>query len=238
MIAAVAQRQQPNGTKYLKPFTSLIHGWAEFVVSQLPLPPLQRCTDDFEGPTANNTNLALKGIISLEAYGILISMMDEESRVKDLHVLIEQFSNIWIKDARTLSGLLQHYDREYQLPDTYSIKYNLIYQTILNVTVFPDSLIQTELFYYATAHSDKFGVSMDDRHAFTLTEYQGVLVSMAAPGSLMREQFVDQLFLFVNNTLPRYPLSDFYFTTNASNPSSAFTARPTLGDFFGVFMAN
>ena len=62
MLAAIAQRQGGD-ISYLEPYWGLIETWAEFLQSTLPDPGNQLCTDDFEGPSPHNVNLAAKGEI-------------------------------------------------------------------------------------------------------------------------------------------------------------------------------
>jgi len=46
----------------------LLRSWADYLQQSLPVPANQLCTDDFTGTLANNTNLAAKGIVALEAF--------------------------------------------------------------------------------------------------------------------------------------------------------------------------
>ena len=46
----------------LEPYWPVLNGFADFIISSLPDPGDQLCTDDFEGPSPHNANLAAKGI--------------------------------------------------------------------------------------------------------------------------------------------------------------------------------
>lgn len=236
MIAAVAQRQN-NNVAYLKPYEPMMHMWADFIVSQLPLPPKQKCTDDFEGASPNNTNLAMKGAIALEAYALLLDMLGQKASAQVYRMESKATAEFWLQHAPEGSGPTRHYRREFQLNNSYSIKYNFIFQMILNVTVFPRRVIDDEVLYYISQKAQKYGIPLDDRNLFTLSEYQGLLAGLAPPNSPARQVFINQLFDFLNETPQRYPFCDYYFTNTAqANQQGAFVARATVGDLYAVMM--
>ena len=68
IIAAIAQRQGGDLT-WLEPYWPAIQTWYSFLITLLPFPQEQLSTDDFDGPLYNATNLAVKGIASIAAYG-------------------------------------------------------------------------------------------------------------------------------------------------------------------------
>ena len=47
---------------------SLLSTWANYTVASLPDPGNQLCTDDFEGPSPHNVNLAAKVAASCKVY--------------------------------------------------------------------------------------------------------------------------------------------------------------------------
>ena len=237
MLAAIAQRQNNNIT-YLLPYNSgVLRSWADFIVTSLPMPPMQLCTDDFEGPEANNTNLVTKGIVALEAYAMLLDMMGNSTGAAYYRSQWKKFLDFWLTNAVEGEGATRHYKREYQLGGSFSLKYNILYQLILNVSVFPQDVINTELLYYLTQRNDTYGVPLNDRASFTLTEYQGGLVGMAATNATLRQPLVNQLFMFANTTQTRAPLNDRYNTTTGAGLSPAsFIARATVGEIFSLML--
>lgn len=70
IIAAIAQRQGGDLT-WLQPYWPLMDSWYDYLVTLLPFPGVQLSTDDFDGVLYNATNLALKGIASMAAYGYI-----------------------------------------------------------------------------------------------------------------------------------------------------------------------
>ena len=58
--------------EWLKPYRSLLKTWAEFCLANGQNPGNQLCTDDFKGPSEQNTNLSIKAIMAVGAYAELI----------------------------------------------------------------------------------------------------------------------------------------------------------------------
>lgn len=69
MIDFVAQKR---GIGIFSNYWKLLQQWGEYLVEHLPDPGEQLCTDDFEGFTPHNVNLAAKGIVALGAWSDLL----------------------------------------------------------------------------------------------------------------------------------------------------------------------
>ena len=69
--SAIAQRQGGDLT-WLAPYWPAIQTWYKFLITLLPFPQEQLSTDDFDGDLYNATNLAVKGVAAIAAYGYII----------------------------------------------------------------------------------------------------------------------------------------------------------------------
>ena len=72
MIAAIANAKG-NVDFIPERYWPLIDGWAQYLWNTTENPGDQLCTDDFEGPSPNNSNLAAKGMIGMAAYSTLLT---------------------------------------------------------------------------------------------------------------------------------------------------------------------
>ena len=133
LLAAVAKLQHGN-VDYLRNYTSLLHIWGQELNSTLPDPGLQLCTDDFEGPSPHNVNLAAKGVIGYASYAVLLGYLGEADLAKQVQQEVLAFMQSWMQMANDGN----HYRLQYNLPNTWSQKYNLLYQYVLDLAVFPD----------------------------------------------------------------------------------------------------
>jgi len=67
IILTLAYAQRTGDTQYLKDHYPRLAQWADFLIQDSLIPANQLSTDDFAGELANQTNLAIKGIIGLKA---------------------------------------------------------------------------------------------------------------------------------------------------------------------------
>lgn len=67
IIMTLAYAQRANDIAYLQTQYGLLQQWNNFLIAEALIPANQKSTDDFAGALANQTNLALKGIIGIAA---------------------------------------------------------------------------------------------------------------------------------------------------------------------------
>lgn len=168
--------------------------------------------------------MAAKGILAIRAFAEFL-LPQNNSLQRYYRELARAYSDFWIPSA--LDG--DHYTLEYRLPGTWSTKYNLLYQDILKLDVFPPSVLPMERAYYLAHQLNQFGVPLDNRANFAKADW---LMWMFASASQTDFQTVSiRLFNFFNVTTTRIPLTDWYYTSlpMAVGP---FRARPVVGGFF------
>lgn len=74
LIMTLAYAQRANDTAYLSQHYDILKQWTGYLVSEALIPANQISTDDFAGALANQTNLALKGIIGIEAMAVIANL--------------------------------------------------------------------------------------------------------------------------------------------------------------------
>lgn len=237
LTAAVAQGLGGN-VSFLRPHHwALLAQWAQFCNQSLPFPPAQLCTDDFEGPAPNNTNLAVKGIVALGAYSQLLELQRQPAAAAAWMATARRLAAEWRVQALSADG--SHYRRQFNLGDaTFSLKYNTLYDQILGLDLFPEDLVMAREFaYYLDVKGEPFGTPLDDRNDFTLVEYMGALLGVAGAmrsNSTWQALLTDRLWRFANTTQPRAPMTDWYQSRDASQVG--FQARATVGDLFALLL--
>ncbi len=113
-------------------------------------------------------------------------------------------------------------------PGTWSQKYNLVWDRILGLNVFPASVAQDEIAYYKTK-LDRYGLPLDSRTKTTKTDWS-IWTATMADNQADFEAIVNPIFDYVNNTKTRDPICDSYEVDNVD--SGRFHARPVVGGFF------
>ncbi|MDP2435324.1 MAG: DUF4965 domain-containing protein [archaeon] len=224
-----------DSPRLIKDFWPLLLQWANYLVTVLPDPGFQLSTDDFEGPSPHNVNLAAKGILALRVFSDLCTHMGEAQLAFHFWNVSELYLANWTLSAFTVANASQpHYKLQYNLPGTWSLKYNIFQQQLFQLDFFPrHAVIDVELNYYLDRQMHPYGIPLDDRAQFSKWDWEAWVSAMASS----QEQFSainHKLFLFANETLTRVPLSDWYSTITGLQhlPQHGFQARPVVGGIY------
>lgn len=202
--------------------------WAHYLVQYGLDPEDQLCTDDFMGHLAHNANLSVKAILALAAYGDLCEMRGLHAQAQYYKHLAKVDSAHWMKVADGGGHSLLAFDK----PGTWSQKYNLAWDRILNLHVFPPSLAASELKFYLTK-LNRYGLPLDSRTTLTKTDWTIWSASMATSKAEF-ERFVTPITRYLNTTTTRDPIADSYITVDPS--SGGMHARPVVGGLFIRFL--
>ncbi len=198
--------------------------WARYLEAKGLDPENQLCTDDFTGHLAHNTNLSIKAIVGLGCYGRLCAMVGKPDEAKRYHTIARNFAAQW--ESMASDG--DHYRLAFDRPGTWSMKYNLVWDTLLDLGLFPSDVRTRELAYYRSK-MNTYGLPLDNRADFTKPEWMIWTATMAKD----REEFVSYvrpIVAYLNATPDRVPFSDWYETKTARK--DAFQARSVLGGLF------
>lgn len=225
MILVAALISQIDGnTEYVKPYWPLLKRWAEYLRDKGLDPENQLCTDDFAGHLAHNANLSLKAILALAAYGRLCEMAGKPDEAAEYRKLAKRFAEQWVKMAD--DG--DHYRLAFDKPGSWSQKYNLVWDKLLGLKLFPDDVAKKEIAFYRTK-LDRYGLPLDNRENYTKTDWQ-VWTATLADNRGDFDALMRPVRDFINSTQPRVPLTDWYFARDAK--MRGFQARPVIGGVF------
>ena len=130
--------------------------------------------------------------------------------------------NTWLGEERLVA---------FDQPGTWSIKYNLVWDRLLGLNVFPQDEMRRELAFYRTK-VELYGLPLDNRSTLTKPEWMLWAASLADDRELF-EDCVERIVRYANETRSRVPMSDLYLTD--SGRKIGFQARSVLGGFFVRF---
>jgi hypothetical protein len=202
--------------------------WAAYLKAKGFDPENQLCTDDFAGHLAHNVNLSAKAICALGAFAQLCEMRGDKAEAEEYSKLAHEFAQRWVKEAAECD----HYRLAFDSPGTWSQKYNLIWDGILGLNLFPADVARKEMDYYKKIQN-KYGLPLDNRKAYTKLDW----ITWTATLTQNRDDFealIDPIFKFLNETPDRAPMGDWYGTKNAKK--EGFTARPVVGGVFAEML--
>eukprot|EP01064_Diplonema_japonicum_P030838 TRINITY_DN5335_c0_g1_i1.p1 TRINITY_DN5335_c0_g1~~TRINITY_DN5335_c0_g1_i1.p1 ORF type:complete len:706 (+),score=154.99 TRINITY_DN5335_c0_g1_i1:38-2119(+) len=232
LILANYIAQEQKDLTWLGPWWGIIDKWGKYLPTALPDPKDQLCTDDFEGPSPHNVNLAAKGIIAMGAYSQLLTMRGNTTEAGQVMEKARQFMKVWVQngtDPDESNGI--HTKLQYNLNSTWSQKYNLLWDGIFDLSLVPSGVLANELAFYMTKMNE-YGVPLDDRATFTKLDWSMWIAAMAP-----QEQFVtmsNTIYKWTNETTTRVPFSDWTETTNLK--ARRFKARPVMGGFWAKML--
>jgi hypothetical protein len=222
MIAAIA-KAEGNASFSLR-YWALISQWAGYLKAHGLDPGDQLCTDDFTGLLAHNANLALKAVEALGAYAMLARMLGQEQTAAAYEAIARRYAQEWMQKANDGNHTRLAYDR----PGTWSQKYNLVWDRVLGIDLFPPRVAREELAYYRQ-HERPFGFPLDSRSDYTKLDWETWCASLA-PSAAGFESVFSSLYHYANRTPSRVPLSDWYWTVDGTQ--TGFQARPVVGALF------
>lgn len=228
ILCAALLRYRPE-TTLVGEYLPLLKQWAEYLLDKGYDPEHQLCTDDFAGHLAHNTNLSIKAIVALAGYACIAKQYGNAADAEKFRKAAEKFSALWVTEAD--DG--DHYRLAFDQPGTWSLKYNLLWDELLDFNLFPRSVIDKEIAHYKKMQN-KYGVPLDNRKGYTKSDW--ILWVAALAGN--REDFdalVEPVCRWLNETPSRTPLGDWY-NTDETGIAEAFTARTVVGGFFAPLL--
>lgn len=223
LLAATAKME--GNADFAAKYWKQVEQWANYLVKEGFDPANQLCTDDFAGHMAHNVNLSAKAICAIGAYAKLCSMRGLTKEAQAAEAKAREYAALWIKTAD--AG--DHYRLAFDRPDSWSQKYNLVWDRILDLKLFPASVAEKELAFYRKKQQP-YGLPLDNRETYTKLDW----ILWTATLTQDRRDFealIAPVMSFVNETPDRSPLTDWYQTP--SPRKVGFTARPVVG---GVFL--
>jgi len=226
LIMAAAVCVVEASTEWVAPqHWTLLTQWAQYLNSTTLTPGDQLCTDDFMGKMVNNSNLALKGILGMAAYGVMCDLRGEKALAEEYMEQARVYARQWIVFAQ---GDAANFALQYSKPHTWSLKYNLVWQRFFQIDIFPEEVSDKELKFYQSVE-EPYGVPLDSRAKFAKLDWLSWVASIDNDPALF-EHYMQTLYQYANDTPSRVPLSDWYYTVTGKR--RGFRARPVVGALY------
>ncbi|MBC8140069.1 MAG: DUF4965 domain-containing protein, partial [Armatimonadetes bacterium] len=199
LLAAVAKHD--GNARFCDPYWPTIRKWAAYLEAKGFDPESQLSTDDFAGHLAHNVNLSAKAIEALGSYAALCQMRGEKAESTRVRKVAQTMATRWETEAR--DG--DHYRLAFDKADTWSQKYNLAWDRILDLNLFPASVMQTETAFYKK-NMNRYGLPLDNRETYTKLDWT-VWTATLSGSRADFETITAPVYDFLNATEDRNPMT-------------------------------
>ncbi len=225
MLTLIAMCCKLDGnTNYAEPYWDILTTWADYLVENGQDPANQLCTDDFAGHWAHNANLSIKAIMGIAGYAELAKLRGDDATYQKYNSIAKQMAAKWEATAVEGKKADRHYRLAFDRENTWSQKYNIIWDKLWNTEIFPSQVIPTEVNYYLTKQN-KYGLPLDNRRDYTKSDWI-MWTAALSPDQKTLVKFIAPLYDYVNETETRVPLSDWYDTVTGRK--TGFMARSVI----------
>lgn len=223
ILTALLTKVDGNADYATKHWASLTK-WSNYLMEKGLDPANQLCTDDFAGHLARNANLSVKAILGIAAYGYMAGEKGDKATCEEMMAKAKEMAQEWM----TLADAGDHYSLSFGNKESWSQKYNMVWDKLMGWEIFPEEVKQKELAYYLTKQN-QYGLPLDSRRNYTKSDWIMWTATLANDHETFMK-FVQPIYDFANETTDRIGLTDWYNTD--SDKRVGFEARPVLGGFY------
>jgi hypothetical protein len=244
ILLAYAYVTVTGNTSWAMQYQAIFLKYANYLVDHGLNESVQLATDDCCGPLANQTNLAIKAAIALNAYGQLFNGSSYSNA--GLALAYDLFENgLGLDEARTHFKVQYGNDTKYNKDDDYALVFNIYPDVLFALNTFPQSTYDMLASYYPTIQGQA-GVTLDSRVDWSST-FWTLWAGAASPGAndTTRDMFIDDVWSFMTNGMNTPPFSDRWFAIpgtgglvgGSGDPIGGFDEwrnRPVVGGHFAI----
>ena len=165
LIMTLAYAQRASDSAYLTQHYNILDQWTQYLIEEALIPANQISTDDFAGPLANQTNLAVKGIIGIEAMAVIANLTGNAATAENYSSIARNYITQWQTLGTAMDADPPHTTLAYGMNDTHGLLYNIYGDKELGLNLVPQSVYDMQSAFYPTV-VEQYGVPLDTRHDY------------------------------------------------------------------------
>ncbi len=227
LTAAICKTEK--SADFAASYIDIIDKWSKYLVKYGKDPENQLCTDDFAGHMAHNVNLSIKAVMGLIGYSEILGMLGDDEKSSEYSRIAKEYAASLMERAKNQDG---SYRLAYDRPDTFSLKYNAVWDKLWKTELFTDEFYENEIKRYKK-EALPYGVPLDSREKYTKSDWLH-WVSCFAKTKEDFEFFTSLMWNAFNTMRKRVPMTDWYYADTAELASEfcPFYNRTVQGGLF------
>ena len=226
LAAQLVRQDWENEKKSLEENLPLYEKWVKYLLEYGSDPGEQLCTDDFAGHLAHNVNLAIKAIMGVEGYSVLMEAAGRKKEAAEYHEKAAAMAKDVYERAFDTDHTKLTFDGE---RESWSLKYNAVWDLIFGSGLWSSEFYRAEIEQYRKM-CNAYGVPLDSRESYTKSDWMMWAAAMDADQKAV-EEFAARILKFLKESPDRVPFSDWYMTGDGRQ--RGFQNRTVQG---GIFM--
>lgn len=213
LICTYAVCRAQGDFSYAEENRDILEKWGNYLTEYGFDPDEQLCTDDFGGHLNHNCNLSVKAIVGIYACGELLKNDDMKQKARE-------YAKLWCEKARDGEKCKMAFDAD----DTWSIKYNMVWDKIFGFDLFPSEVYEAEVKFYESKMT-KYGIPLDYRDDTGKLDWI-MWAARMSDNEEFREKVIHSVVNMISDTKQRVPLTDYFSVETAEQKVWAFYRAP------------
>ena len=224
MTAALTRATGDAG--YAERHWETLTAWAEYLREHGTDTGGQNDADALVRKTApRHANLSLKAVLAVAAYAQLAELLGKQDAAESYRQAAGEMAAEWTE----LAGAGDHTRLAFGQPDeSWGMKYNLVWDDLLGLRLFPEEMKRQEAAFYAKK-AEAYGVPLESGTHLARTEWT-LWAAMLAGDAETAARLTEPLYRYMDEAESRVPMPDTYDAGSAKWAKQA--NRPAVGGCF------